>query len=112
MLKPKIVLDKPIFVGQAVLDYSKLEMYNLFYKVLPQCSLIKSMELVGGDTDSFFLSITTESRYNLTDVFTDMKAFIDTSNYSTHHPLFSTQNKARLGCFIDVEKRPKTDISK
>ena len=31
MLKPKVILDKPVFVGQAVLDYSKIEMYNLFY---------------------------------------------------------------------------------
>ena len=31
MLKPKVELNKPIYIGQAVLDYSKLEMYRLYY---------------------------------------------------------------------------------
>ena len=35
MLKTKVTLDKPINIGQAVLDYSKLTMYKLFYKILP-----------------------------------------------------------------------------
>lgn len=30
MLKSKVVLDKPVYIGQAVLDYSKLEMYNSY----------------------------------------------------------------------------------
>ena len=37
MIKPKVTLDKPIFVGQAVVDYSKPEMYHLFYTILPAC---------------------------------------------------------------------------
>ena len=49
MLKTKVTLDKPVFVGQAVLHYSKLEMYNLFYSILSQCPLIKKLQLVGGD---------------------------------------------------------------
>ena len=57
MLKAKVILNKPIFVGQAVLDYSKLQMYKLFYRTLSQCSLIKKLQLVGGDTDNFFLNI-------------------------------------------------------
>jgi len=35
MLKAKVILNKPIFVGQAVLDYSKLQMYKLFYRTMP-----------------------------------------------------------------------------
>jgi hypothetical protein len=69
MLKPKVTLDKPIFVGQAVLDYSKLEMYYLYYKILNQCPLIKKLQLVGGDTDSFFLTIATDNHITLSDVF-------------------------------------------
>jgi len=30
MLKAKVARDKPVFVGQVALDYSKLEIYNLF----------------------------------------------------------------------------------
>jgi hypothetical protein len=101
ILKPKVTLDKPIFVGQAVLDYSKLEMYNLFYKILPQCSLIKKLQLEGGDTDSFFLSIATDTHITLSDVFNNLAQYIDTSNYPPSHPLYSTVNKAKLGCFKD-----------
>ena len=55
MFKDKVVLDKPVFIGQAVLDYSKLEMYNLYYNIIRKCPLIRQPELVGGDTDSFSL---------------------------------------------------------
>jgi len=101
MRKNKVTLDKPIFVGQAVLDYSKLEMYNLFYKILPQCPLIKTLRLVGGDTDSFFLTIATDTHITLSDVFNNLAQYIDTSNYPPSHPLYSTVNKAKLGCFKD-----------
>jgi hypothetical protein len=101
MVKPKVTLDKPIFVGQAVLDYSKLEMYQLFYTVLPQCSLIKKLQLVGGDTDSFFLTIATDTHITLSDVYHSLAQHIDTSNYPPSHPLYSTVNKAKLGCFKD-----------
>ena len=101
MLKPKVKLDKPVFVGQAVLDYSKIEMYNLFYKILPQCPLIKKLQLVGGDTDSFFLPIATDTNITLSDVFNNLAQHIDTSNYPPSHPLYSVVNKAKLGCFKD-----------
>ena len=101
MLKTKVTLNKPIFVGQAVLDYSKLEMYNLFYKILPQCPLIKKLQLIGGDTDSFFLTIATDKHITLSDVFNNLAQHIDTSNYPPSHPLYSTVNKAKLGCFKD-----------
>ena len=101
MLKPKVTLNKPIFVGQAVLDYSKLEMYNLYYKVLSQCPLIKKLQLVGGDTDSFFLNIVTDTNIMLSDVYNSLAQHMDTSNYPSSHPMYSTVNKAKLGCFKD-----------
>ena len=100
-LKSKVTLDKPVFVGQAVLDYSKDEMFNLFYKILSQCPLIKKLQLVGGDTDSFFLTIATDTHIALSDVFNSLAQHMDTSNYPPSHPLYSTVNKAKLGCFKD-----------
>ena len=101
MMKPKVVLNKPIYIGQAVLDYSKLSMYKLFYQTLPQCSLIHRLKLIGGDTDSFFLSLTVNAQTSSSDVLKDLESFVDFSNYPTNHPLFSTANKAKLGCFKD-----------
>jgi hypothetical protein len=54
MSHPKVELNKPVYIGQAVLDYSKLTMYKLFYEVLPQFPLIHNISLLGGDTDSFY----------------------------------------------------------
>ena len=34
MVKPTITLDKPIYLGAAILDMSKLLMYRLWYDVL------------------------------------------------------------------------------
>ena len=101
MMKPKVVLDKPIFIGQAVLDYSKLTMYTLFYKILKQCPLINNLTLLGGDTDSFFLEIVTEPHITQNHILKNLEEFVDFSNYPSSHPLYSTKNKAKLGCFKD-----------
>lgn len=101
MFKSKVVLDKPVFIGQAVLDYSKLEMYNLYYNILRKCPLIRQPELVGGDTDSFFLALHTDKEIQLVDIFRNLAQYFDSSNYPQDHPLYSAANKARLGCFKD-----------
>ena len=101
MLKTKVTLDKPVFVGQAVLDYSKLEMYKLYYHTLSQCPLITKLQLVGGDTDSFFLNIATDTNIALSDVFNSLEQHMDRSNYPPSHPMYSAVNKAKLGCFKD-----------
>ena len=101
MFKENVVLDKPVFIGQAVLDYSKLQMYNLYYNTLRKCPLIQKTELVGGDTDSFFLALHTSKDVLLKDIFQNLGQYFDSSNYPQNHPLYSTANKARLGCFKD-----------
>jgi hypothetical protein len=101
LFKSKVILDKPIFIGQAVLDYSKLEMYNLYYNILSKCPLIRQPDLVGGDTDSFFLALHSKRDVSLVDIFRSLSQYFDASNYPQDHPLYSTANKARLGCFKD-----------
>ena len=101
MFKSKVVLDKPVYIGQAVLDYSKLEMYTLYYKILHSCPLIRQPDLVGGDTDSFFLALHTDQNVSLSDIFQYLTQYFDSSNYPQDHPLYSTVNKAKLGCFKD-----------
>lgn len=99
--KAKVTLNRPIFVGQAVLDHSKLAMYNLFYSILPSCPLVHNLKLLGGDTDSFFLQATIDHDKTPSDVLHSMKHVVDFSNYPTTHPLYSDDNKARLGFFKD-----------
>ena len=101
MLQAKVKLNKPIFIGQAVLDYSKVSMYELFYNSFKKCPLLQRVELAVGDTDSFILALTMDSKYDLEDIFTYFKPQFDSSNYPQDHPLFSNINKAKLGCFKD-----------
>ena len=101
MVKPKVILNKPIYIGQAVLDHSKLAMYKLFYETLPTCPLIHDIKLLGGDTDSFFLSLTVEQHITSADILSNMKQHVDFSNYPPSHHLHSNINKAKLGCFKD-----------
>ncbi len=101
MSKPKVELNKPIFIGQAVLDYSKLTMYKLFYEILPKCPLIHDLSLLGGDTDSFFLSLVVDQKTCHSDVLNSLRDYVDFSNYPSNHPLHSNVNKAKLGCFKD-----------
>ena len=99
MYKSKVTLNKLIYVGQSVLDYSKLEMYQLYYDTIKKCPLIDKTRLCGGDTDSFFLCLYTSPSTSLDDIFLNMKDKFDSSNYDTDHPLYSTENKAKLGRF-------------
>ena len=101
MFKSKVTLNKPIYIGQAVLEHSKLEMYRLYYNTWKTHPLIQQVELIGGDTDSFQLAVTVEKSITRNDVLTYLRPYFDSSNYPKDHPLYSTANKARLGCFKD-----------
>ena len=103
LAKDRIVLDKPIYIGQAVLELSKLEMYELRYCTLPryESEFGGTIRVLGGDTDSFILSIS-DIRVD-THLLPAMcrDGLLDTSNYPPSHPLFSNTYKARLGCIKD-----------
>ena len=99
-----VKFDKPIYLGMCILDYSKLLMYQFYYERINK--LWPRNQIIGYDTDSFFLNIETE------DVYKDMKLIqddLDTSNYaksgsknhSSDHFLYSTKNKKVIGKFKD-----------
>ena len=97
MAKNKMVLKHPIYVGQAILDISKLLIYKFFYRVLKP--LFSEISVVYTDTDSLLL--------NISDVNVDEKlakirdSWLDCSNMPTSHPLYSLDNKGKLGYFKD-----------
>ena len=107
--KSDVVLNKAIYIGQCVLDISKIHMYKLWDQWRTN-ALCDSVELVGGDTDSFFLKVVSSyPRDIIMQSFTKIsntidpfaEGIFDSSNYSKEHPLYSTVNQARLGCFKD-----------
>ena len=101
MFNDKVILNKPVYIGFSVLEHSKLEMYTLYYDILHNCPLIRQPELVGGDTDSFFLALHTSKETSLSDIFQSLRQYFDSSNYPSDHILYSAANKAKLGCFKD-----------
>ena len=106
MTMVNITLDSPIAIGAAVLDISKLIMYELAYVHLRryQSELNCTINIVGGDTDSLFLEIRGIDLYKtlFPQMLTD--GLLDTSNYPKSHDLFSNSHNAELGCIKDEGK--------
>ena len=94
-----VAITKPVYVGQAVLDLSKVLMYDFYYDYLKsrygaKCNLLMT------DTDSFLYEI----RDTKSDLYMDMRDYIylfDTSDYPPDHFLHSDGNKKVLGKFKD-----------
>lgn len=103
LAKDKVILNKPIFIGQAVLDLSKLVMYELYYDQLQgyATKLGGSISIAGGDTDSFFLRTSGIDVANKLIPLMRRDGLLDTSNYPPTHPDFSNAHKAQLGCIKD-----------
>ena len=101
-LKLEVLLDRPIFIGQAVLDLSKLTMFQLRYEQLPRYEVEFQGQIcvLGGDTDSLICSV---RNIDLLQLHRAMlrDQLLDTSNYPPTHPLFTNNFKAKLGCIKD-----------
>ena len=61
----EVLLDKPIYVGFAVLELSKLHMYETYYNKLPAYFGQGNLQCLYMDTDSFVLGMKTG---NITEV--------------------------------------------
>ena len=61
-IKNKVILNKPFYVGVAVLDYSKLLMYKYHNGIFKKIYKDK-IRLLMTDTDSLFYEIKTDDAY-------------------------------------------------
>ena len=95
--KTKVYLNKPIYVGFAVLELSKLHMYKFYYdKLKPKFK--SGINILYCDTDAFVLHIKTG---NLVKDIQDMKSEFDFSDYPKQHILQDNSNKKVVGKFKD-----------
>jgi hypothetical protein len=103
MKKEKIILDRPVFIGQAVLDLSKLRMYELNYSDFEKyrAKFNCALEIVAGDTDSFFVECHNVSLRNqlLPAMLED--DILDTSNYAITDPLYTDKYANKIGLIKD-----------
>ena len=77
--KIKVVMNKPVYLGQAILDLSKIVMYEFHYDYMkPKYG--GNLKLCYMDIDSLVYLIKTEDFYE--DIAKDMNTRFDTSGYS------------------------------
>ena len=100
MNKTKILMNKPVYLGQAILDISKTLMYEFWYDYLkPKYGdKVKPCYM---DTDSFIMHVETEDFYK--DIANDVDKWFDTFGYNEndHRPLPIGKNKKIIGKFKD-----------
>ena len=78
MKKIEVKMNKPVNLGQAILDISKTVMYEFWYDYIKPKYGDKA-RLCYMDTDSFVMYIKTEDFYK--DIAGDVERWFDTSNY-------------------------------
>ena len=100
MKKTKVYFNKPVYVGQAILDLSKTLMFDFHYNYIKDKYVTKA-ELLFTDTDSLMYSIQTEDFYK--DISQDIETKFDTSDYPKEHPsgILTGVNKKVIGMFKD-----------
>ena len=90
MGKIKVVMNKPVYLGQAILDLNKIIMYEFHYDyMIPKYG--NRIKLCYMDTDSYVYDIKTEDFYK--DIAEDVETRFDTSAYSNNRPLPIGKNK-------------------
>ena len=78
MKKPRVLLNKPIYVGMCILDLSKYLMYNFHYNFIKEKYRDRA-KLLFTDTDSLCYQIFTDDVYEDFDKYRDQ---FDNSDYN------------------------------
>ena len=100
MKKEEVKMNKPMYLGQAVLHISKTLLNEFWYDYLkPKYG--DKVKLCYIDTDSFVTYIETEDFYK--DIANDVDKWFDTSNYDKkdESPLPTGKNEKVIGMFKD-----------
>ena len=111
MGKVRVVMNKPVYLGQAILDLSKTIMYEFHYDYMKRkygddkYDYMKrkygddKLRLCYMDTDSLIYSIKTEDFYK--DIADNVEARFDASGYVPDRPLPVGKNKKVIGLMKD-----------
>ena len=99
MDKVKAVMNKPAYLGQAILDPSKIVMYELHYDYMKRKYADDKLTLCNMDTDSLIYDIETDDFYK--DIADDVEDRFDTSGYNDNRPLPVGKNKKIIGLMKD-----------
>ena len=98
MIKTKVKMNKPIYLGLSILEISKILMYEFWYDYMKP-KYDNNVKLCYMDTDSFIMDIKTNDFYK--DIANDVENRFDTSNYEVNRPLPMRKNKNVIGLMKD-----------
>ena len=105
LIKRKVVLNKPRYVGASILEFSKYFVYNFYYNFWMKMKKKYGykIEFIGGDTDSMIIKIGNVPKgTNMNDILKkEGKDWIDFSNYPENHPNYDTTKKGLNGFWKD-----------
>lgn len=87
--KVKLLLNKPVYIGQTILDLSKLVIYGFHYNFMKNL-YEDNIKLLFTDTDCLMYEIETP---NLNEDIVKYNSMFDLSNYPVDHPLHDDANK-------------------
>ena len=99
MGKIKVVMSKPVYLDQAILDLSKIIMYEFHYNYMKQKYNNDKLQLCYMDTDSLVYHIKTGDFY--ADIADDIPTRFDTSGYCSNCPVPIGLNKKVIGLVKD-----------
>ena len=97
MGRTKVVMKKPVYLGQTILDLSKIVMHEFHYDYMKP--KFEDLQLCYMDTDSLVYHIKTEDFY--ADIVNDVEERFDTSGYVPNRPLPIGKSKKVIGLMKD-----------
>ena len=95
----KVAMNKPVYLGQAILDLSKIIMYEFHYDYMKPKYGDAALRLCYMDTDSLIYQIETGDFYK--DIADDVLKRFDTFGYIPDRPLPVGLNKKVIGLMKD-----------
>ena len=103
----QVVMDNAIYVGFAILELSKLHMYETYYDTLGPYFGQENLQLHYIDMDGMILGMKTD---NIIKNLKNLEDIFDFSNLDENHELFSEKNKKDIGKFkIETPKNVAID---
>ena len=99
MEKIKVVMNKPVYLGQAILDLSKIVIYEFHYDYMKRKYDDDKLTLCYMDMDSLIYSIETDDFYK--DIADDVENRFNVSGYNPDRPLPVGLNKKVIGLMKD-----------
>ena len=94
MKKAKILMNKPVYLGLSILEWSEILMCEFWYDYV-KAKYGEKQQLCYMDTDSFFVYVKTDDIYK--DITEDDETRFDTSNFELDRSLIKEKNWKVIG---------------